>query len=126
MKKGILTGRHTQGTKMRLKFLSFIREANKKNIWFDQKEIVWGDNVIADAGLSESFMGIVVLSNNFFDRTMTELELNSMILLMNALRFRILPLYYDMDHHALLERYPLLAGIRGEKADRVFFRLLRI
>lgn len=95
-------------------------EANNKNIWFDQKEIVWGDNVIAEinAGLSKSSMGIVVLSNNFFQRQMPQLELDSMILLMNALSFRILPLYHDMDHHALLERYPLLSGLRGERADQ--------
>jgi hypothetical protein len=74
-------------------------EANNKNIWFDQKEIVWGDNVIAEinTGLSESFMGIVVLSNNFFHRPMPQPELDSMILAMTVVRFRILPLYHDMQ-----------------------------
>jgi len=95
-------------------------ESNNKNIWFDQNEIVWGDNIITEinTGLAESRMGIVVLSHNFFERAMPQLELNSMILLMSALRFRILPLYHGMDQHTLIERYPLLSSIRGEKANQ--------
>ncbi|MFL6453584.1 MAG: hypothetical protein ACJ71L_06235 [Nitrososphaeraceae archaeon] len=40
----------------------------KKDIWFDQRKIVWGDDIISEInnGLSSSFMGIVVLSNKFF------------------------------------------------------------
>ncbi|MFL6319675.1 MAG: hypothetical protein ACJ72Q_04320 [Nitrososphaeraceae archaeon] len=81
----------------------------KKDIWFDQREIVWGDDIISEInnGLSTSFMGIVVLSNNFFERAMPKLELNSMILLMNT-----------ANHQELLLRHPLLAGIRGERADQ--------
>jgi hypothetical protein len=58
---------------------------------FDQKEIVWGDNLITEinAGLSKSFMGIVVLSNNFFHRQMPQLELDSMIFAMTVVRFSV-------------------------------------
>lgn|GEM_PF-1518150 len=96
-----------------------LRSKNKE-IWFDQIEIVWGDHIISEInqGLSTSFMGIVILSRNFFDRAMPQLELNSMVFLMNILKFRILPLYHGIDHLDLLERYPLLTNIRGEKADQ--------
>lgn len=49
---------------------------------------------------------------------MPKLELNSMILLMNTAKFRILPLYHELNHQELLLRHPLLAGIRGERADQ--------
>jgi hypothetical protein len=80
-----------------------------KDVWFDQKQIVWGDHIVSEInkGLSTSFMGIVVLSNNFFERAMPELELNSMIFLMNMAKFRILPLYHEINHEALLLHYPL-------------------
>lgn len=63
-------------------------------------------------------MGIVILSNNFFKRTMPQRELDSMLLLSASMQFRILPLYHDLDHHDLLQRYPLLSDIHGEKADQ--------
>ena len=95
-----------------------LRSKNKE-IWFDQIEIVWGDHIVSEInkGLSTSFMGIVILSRNFFDREMPQLELNSMVFLMNLVKFRILPLYHVMDHSDLLLRYPLLSNIRVEKAD---------
>jgi hypothetical protein len=60
----------------------------------------------------------VVLSKNFFDRAMPRLELNSMVLLMNVMKFRILTLYHDIDLQDLLQQYPLLSNIRGENADQ--------
>jgi TIR domain len=91
-----------------------------KDIWFDKIQITWGDQIVSEinTGLSTSFMGIVVLSNNFFNRAMPQLELNSMIFLMNAVKFRILPLYHDINPQDLLLSYPLLSNIRGEKADQ--------
>jgi hypothetical protein len=34
-----------------------------KDVWFDQIEIVWGDQIVSEInrGLSNSFMGIVIL-----------------------------------------------------------------
>jgi hypothetical protein len=49
---------------------------------------------------------------------MPQLELNSMVFLMNAMQFRILPLYHNFNHGTLLLRYPLLSNIRGESADQ--------
>lgn len=85
-----------------------LRSKNKE-IWFDQIEIVWGDHIVSEInkGLSTSFMGIVILSRISL-REMPQLELNSMVFLMNLVKFRILPLYHDMDHSDLLLRYPLL------------------
>jgi hypothetical protein len=82
-------------------------------------DIIWGDQIVAqiNSGLSTSFMGIVILSDNFLKREMPQLELNSMLFLMTNIKFRILPLYHDIDHHDLFQRYPLLSNIRGEKAD---------
>jgi TIR domain-containing protein len=38
-----------------------------QNIWFDENEILWGDNVVQEinTGLQNSLMGIVILSDNF-------------------------------------------------------------
>jgi hypothetical protein len=95
-----------------------LRSKNKE-IWIDKEEITWGDQIVAkiNSGLSTSSMGIVILSNNFFKREMPQRELNSMLLLATNMKFRILPLYYDLDHHDLFQLYPLLSDIHGEKAD---------
>jgi TIR domain len=95
-----------------------LRSKNIK-IWIDRQEIIWGDPIVAkiNSGLSSSFMGIVILSNNFFKRTMPQRELDSMLLLAASMQFRILPLYHDLDHHDLLQQYPLLSDIHGEKVD---------
>lgn len=89
-------------------------------IWFDQNKIVWGDNVVQEINdaLRNSLMGIVILSNDFFNRSMPQLELNTMIYLMNTVHFRILPLYHNFSHAELESRYPLLISIRGENADQ--------
>jgi hypothetical protein len=54
---------------------------------------------------------------------MPQLELNTMIYLMNTVHFRTLPLYCDLSHNDLLSRYPLLISIRGENADEDCERL---
>lgn len=91
----------------------------RSQIWFDKNEIVWGDNVIQEinSGLADSLMGIVILSDNFFNRAIPQLELNTMIYLMNTVHFRILPLFHNFSHTDLESRYPLLISIRGENAD---------
>jgi hypothetical protein len=90
-----------------------------QDIWFDENEIVWGDNVIQkiNSGLTESLMGFVILSDNFFNRAMPQLELNTMIYLMNSVHFRILPLFHGLNHNDLQSKYPSLISIRGESAD---------
>lgn len=91
----------------------------KGMIWFDEKEIVWGDNVIQEinVGLRDTLMGIMILSDNFFQRNMPQLELSAMVSLMNAVQFRILPLLHGISHNDLISRYPLLSPIRYERAD---------
>lgn len=88
-------------------------------IWIDTEKIDWGDQIIAkiNCGLSASFMGIIILSKNFFEREMPQLELNSMLVLAASMQFRILPLYHDLNHSYLDRRYPLLSNIHGERAD---------
>lgn len=94
-------------------------KSKNKEIFFDQIDIAWGDQIVAkiNSGLSTSSMGIVILSNNFFNREMPQLELNSMIFLATNMKFRILPLLHGIDHHYLRQRYPLLSNIHGENAD---------
>lgn len=95
-----------------------LRSKNIK-IWIDTDEITWGDQIVAkiNTGLSTSYMGIVILSNNFFRREMPQLELNTMLLLFASMQFRILPLYHELSHSDLDQRYALLLNIRGEKAE---------
>ena len=94
-------------------------ESKNKKIFFDQIDITWGDRIVAkiNSALSTSSMGIVILSNNFFEREMTQLELESMIFLMTNMEFRLLPLLHGIDYQYVRQQYPLLGNLRGEKAD---------
>jgi hypothetical protein len=81
--------------------------------WLDSREIAWGDNIARriNEGLRESRFGLLCLSERYLDRKWTEQELSALFAIENSDgERRVLPLILN-SRDAVLERYPLIAGM---------------
>ena len=85
------------------------------SIFYDSDSISWGDNfkqAIID-GTKISEFAIIIISENFFDREWTELELKNFLTRQNETGQKIvLPLLYDISIEKMKEKYPSLEEIQ--------------
>lgn len=105
----------------------FVRElckslAKLEIVYFlDEKEFTWGDNwnKKLQECIKESEFAIIVISNNFFDRKWTKIELNEFLKLQKANNGQklILPLLYGITLDELKNKYPSLSDIQALKYD---------
>lgn len=89
------------------------------DVWFDEDEIAIGESVVesVDRGLSNSEYGIVILSENFFEKHWTQYELNGLISRQASEEKTILPLWYEIDKEEIREYSPTLADIYAEEIN---------
>jgi hypothetical protein len=87
------------------------------DVWYDEFEIGLGDSLrnSIDEGLRSSSFGVVVLSNQFFEKDWTEYELNGLVQRQMAEDKVILPLWYDVSKEDVLDYSPSLSDLRAEK-----------
>lgn len=83
-------------------------------VWYDKDMIGWGDSLTKkiDSGLEKSEFGIIILSNNFFDRGWCERELKK--LFDRHLKEKsklLLPIIYNCEINKVVERYPFLEDV---------------
>ena len=88
------------------------------NVFYDKDTIEWGDmwkDKILE-GVAKAEFAIIVISENFFGREWTELELNEFLHRQNSNGQKIiLPILYNIDDKQLRERYPDVADIQALK-----------
>ena len=88
------------------------------NVFYDKDTIEWGDmwkDKILE-GVAKAEFAIIVISENFFGREWTELELNEFLHRQNSNGQKIiLPILYNIDDEQLRERYPDVADIQALK-----------
>ncbi len=85
------------------------------SVFYDTDVFSWGDNwkqLIYD-GTAQSEFAIIVISENFFDREWTEIELKEFLQRQNASGQKIiLPLLYNISFDDLNNKYPSLSDIQ--------------
>ena len=82
-------------------------------VWYDKFNLKLGDNLRTelDKALKTCRYGIVILSEHFFAKEWTQMELNALLALeTSARRKRILPIRHGLSHEDLVRLSPLLAG----------------
>ena len=88
------------------------------NVFYDKDTIEWGDmwkDKILE-GVAKAEFAIIVISENFFGREWTELELNEFLHRQNSNGQKIiLPILYNINDAQLRERYPDVADIQALK-----------
>lgn len=88
------------------------------NVFYDKDTIEWGDmwkDKILE-GVAKAEFAIIVISEIFFGREWTELELNEFLHRQNSNGQKIiLPILYNIDDEQLCERYPDVADIQALK-----------
>lgn len=86
------------------------------SIFYDKKSLEWGDkwkDRILE-GVEKSEFAIIVISENFFDREWTEIELNEFLNRQNKNGQKIiLPVIHKISVAQLKEKYPLIADIQA-------------
>ncbi len=91
------------------------------NIFYDKEEIEWGDNwkdrIIQ--GTEKSEFAIIVISNNFFGREWTEIELKNFLNRQNRSGQKIiLPILHNITIEQLGEKYPAVADIQAISSEK--------
>ena len=80
-------------------------------VWYDEFTLKWGDSLRQeiDKGLSQSKLGLVVLSKNFFKKKWTNRELDGLISNETAGVGRVLPVWHEVSKEEVRQYSPLLA-----------------
>lgn len=129
----IISSQNKKNSDMTLKYDVFISHANadKENlieelyqslkkldikIFYDKESLEWGDKFkdkILD-GTKKAEFAIIVISENFFDREWTEIELNEFLNRQNRNGQKIiLPIIHNITIQQLKEKYPTVADIQA-------------
>ena len=86
------------------------------SIFYDKTSLEWGDNwknKILE-GTNKSEFAIIIISENFFDREWTEIELNEFLTRQNKVGQKtILPIIHNISMEDLREKYPAVADIHA-------------
>lgn len=85
-------------------------------VWLDKFEIRIGDRILSriDDGLHHSRFGAVIISQSFFGKQWSQMELNALAALeASAGRTKILPIWHKMTHAQVEEKSPLMAAVRA-------------
>jgi hypothetical protein len=84
------------------------------SVWFDEYELLIGDNVANSVtrGLQNASYGVVILSPSFLAKKWTDAELNAMFSLgVSGGEMVILPVLYQLSHGELVAKYPLIGSL---------------
>jgi len=92
--------------------LAAMLERRGLRVWLDENELVLGRGLSdqIDRGLANSDFGVVILSEAFFEKSWTRLELDALV---NRSLYRekwLIPVWHRIDHSYLLSKSPILAG----------------
>ena len=97
------------------------------DVFYDKDTIEWGDawKKKIYEGLEKSEFAIIVISENFFDREWTELELKELLERQNAEGQKlILPILHNITTDQLKEKYPAVADIQAiESKDNSYEKI---
>lgn len=89
-------------------------------VWYDEFSLQWGKSLrkSIEEGLKNSSYGIVILSQVFFQKTWTNLELDGLVAIMTTTgKDNILPLRYGLTHKEVADISPTLAGLFSRSWD---------
>ncbi len=90
------------------------------NVFYDSDVLSWGDNWKDTilTGTEKSEFAIIVISESFFDREWTEIELSEFLQRQNKIKQKtILPLLHNITFEQLKDKYPALQYIQAIKSD---------
>jgi hypothetical protein len=89
------------------------------DIWYDEFCLTVGDSLrkSIEYGLKSSRYGIVVLSHAFFQKNWPENELSALYQQENNVNNKILPIWYQISHHDVVNNEPLLADRFAIKSE---------
>lgn len=102
--------------------LTYVEELKKTldilgvEVFYDKDTIEWGDTwkEMIYEGLEKSEFAIMVISENFFDREWTELELKELLERQNEEGQKlILPILHNITPEQLKAKYPIVADIQA-------------
>ena len=112
----------SHASKDKLDYVDELKQSIDKlriNVFYDKDTIEWGDywkDKILE-GVEKAEFAIIVISENFFGREWTELELDEFLHRQNANGQKlILPILYNITDAQLKEKYPDVADIQALKS----------
>lgn len=95
------------------------------SVWLDRQQLRLGDKLSQkiNEGLSLSRFGVVILSENFFQKDFAQRELQALTAIETAQGGYIIPILHQVEHDFVKQRVPLiadnLAGATVDGIDRV-------
>lgn len=93
------------------------------SVWFDEAVLKMGDSLSAkiDEGLVKCDYGLIIISPSFLDKKWPQRELAGLVAREIAGgTTRILPIWHDIDHSALVQRSPTLADrVAGKSIEGI-------
>ncbi|MBB4838877.1 hypothetical protein HNP52_001946 [Sphingomonas kyeonggiensis] len=93
---------------------SLAEQARSKGlrVWYDEFSLSWGDKLrrSIDRGLSGSYFGVVVLSENFFKKEWPQIELDALLEKEVSGTGRILPIWHKLTRDEIAKYAPTLSG----------------
>lgn len=89
-------------------------------VWYDEFSLTLGDSLrrSIDKGLSKSKFGIVILSQDFFNKEWPQKELDGLVARENAGVKVILPLWHNVTQKDILNYSPILADKLGVSTSK--------
>lgn len=80
-------------------------------VWYDEFSLNWGDSLSSsiDKGISQSKLGIIVLSRNFFQKRWTKRELEGFVSKEGTNGKVILPIWHQVSKKEVSDFSPILA-----------------
>ncbi len=92
-----------------------LKDIPEYEVWYDEYSLTLGDSLREkiDEGLSKCDYGVVILSDNFFSKSWTQLELDGLFALQTTNRKVILPIWHKIDRDRIQSYSPILAGRMG-------------
>lgn len=80
------------------------------NVWYDEYSLRIGDSLrkSIDSGLARARFGLIVLSNNFFNKNWTQYELNGLVAKEMEGEKVILPIWHNITKDQILKFSPTL------------------
>lgn len=91
-------------------------------IWFDEYEIRPGMSIreSIDKGLADSGVGVLILSQNYFLKKWTALELNALFQKLTFSKTKLIPIWYNITYPEIIKVSPLMADILAIQAHADF------
>jgi len=90
-------------------------------VWYDDAIFTIGDSIsrTIDTGLKNSKMGLIILSEKFFEKTWPERELHALQAKEERGIYRILPIWYNINREFIVGKSPILADIKAININNI-------